>query len=81
MGFPSAADSHTRSREAEQGQPVGLLEKRERDALKFLLKILSVTRDSVLTTQMASGCGKRINCDERSAVTTFLAQSGAPGSQ
>lgn len=54
---------------------------RERDALKFLLKIPSVICDSVLTMQMTSGCGKRINCDEYSAVTTFLAQSGAPGSQ
>lgn len=72
---------HERSREAAWGQPWDFWGEQERDALKFLLEILSAICDSVLTMQMASGCGKRINCDEYSAVTTLLAQSGAPGSQ
>lgn len=53
----------------------------EKAALKFLLKILSIICDSVLTMQMASGCGKGINCDEYpAATTTFLAWFSARGS-
>lgn len=50
-------------------------------ALKLLLKILSIIPDSVLTMQMASGYGKRINCDEYPTATTFLAWFSARGSQ
>lgn len=43
-------------------------------ALKFLLKILAIIHDSISTMQIASGCRKRINCDEHPAATAmFLA--------